>query len=233
MQPSIPKHQPLGAQQGGQTRLPPAVHEEFSTDRQVLPECEHALLIVDFINPLNFEGAHSIAEPALEAARATRALRERLAGEGVPVIYANDNYGLWQSNFRSMVAYCKELPGCVGEMTRLIEPGPRDIAILKPRHSAFYGTPLELLLDQMKVKKLILTGLATDICVQMSAMDAYLRAYETWVPADCCAAESAGAHEGALRYMKEVLRCRTDAAGRSPAQAAEGRQRTTPAGAMH
>lgn len=184
----------------------PAV-QAFSTQRQVLPESNSALLIVDFINPLQFEGAEHIMSPALRAARATRSLRDRLKLGGTPVIYANDNYGLWQSNFAAMVGYCQQLSGEAGEMARVLTPGDDDIAILKPRHSAFYATPLELLLDQMKVHQLIVAGLATDICVQMTAMDAHLRAYATWVPADCNAAESPEAKDSAMRYMRDILKC--------------------------
>ncbi len=186
--------------------------EQFSTERQALRESERALLLVDFINPLSFDGGQALAPGALQAARCTGALRSKLRDEGVPVIYANDNYGLWQSNFQAMVAYCRGLPGAVGELTQLIAPGPQDIAILKPRHSAFYGTPLDLLLQQMRVRHLIVTGLATDICVQMTATDAYLRAYPTWVPADCCAAEDDASHTRALAYMQDVLKCRIEPA---------------------
>lgn len=179
--------------------------DEFSTERQVLPCCERALVLVDFINPLSFEGGEDLAPGAVAAAGATHALRERLWAEGVPVIYANDNYGLWRSNFQAMVRHCLKLPGEPGEIARLLAPGPRDIAILKPRHSAFYGTPLSLLLEQMQVRELILTGLATDICVLMTAMDAYLRGYRAWVPEDCTAAESANAKAAALAHMQRVL----------------------------
>lgn len=106
-----------------------------------------------------------------------------------------------------MVRHCLQMQGEVAEMTQLIAPGPRDIAILKPRHSAFYGTPLELLLDQMQVEQRILTDLATDICVLMTAMDAYLRNYRTWIPADCTAAENEGAHRWALHHMQGVFKC--------------------------
>ncbi len=181
--------------------------EDFSTQRQVPPQCEQALLIVDFITPLNFEGAEHLVPEAVAAARALGCLRQRMVQAGVPVVYANDNYGLWQSNFRAMVAYCLRQPGEVGEITLLVAPGPQDIAILKPRHSAFYGTPLELLLDQMKVERLVLAGLSTDMCVQMTAMDAYVRSYPTWVPADCTAAASPDAKAQALRYMAETLKC--------------------------
>ncbi len=139
--------------------------EEFSTERQVLPECERALLLVDFINPLNFEGGQALAPGALLATRCAGVLRAQLAS--------------------------------------------------KPRHSAFYGTPLDLLLQQMRVRELIVTGLASDICVQMTAADAYLRAYPIWVPSDCCAAENEASHLRALAYMQDVLKCRTEAAANS------------------
>ncbi len=185
--------------------------DAFSTERQVLPCCERALLLVDFINPLSFEQGGQLAPGALAAARATQALRQRLWAQGVPVIFANDNYGLWQSNFMAMVRHCARMAGASGEMARLLEPGPQDIAILKPRHSAFFGTPLALLLEQMQVRQLILTGLATDICVLMTAMDAYLRGYRVWVPGDCCAAERAPAHRWALAHMQQVLKCEVQA----------------------
>jgi nicotinamidase-related amidase len=198
--PAAPKNEKPDAE-------PVPASQAFSTECQVLPESDSALLIVDFINPLQFKGAERIMAPALQAARATRKLRDRLKLGGTPVIYANDNYGLWQSNFAAMVAYCQQLDGEVGEMARVLAPGEHDIAILKPRHSAFYATPLELLLDQMKVRKLIVAGLATDMCVQMTAMDAYLRSYATWVPRDCNAAETERAHDTAMHYMQGILNC--------------------------
>ena len=68
-----------------------------------LPPSERVLLLVDFINPFNFPGAERLAPAAVEAARATAGLKERLAAEGVTTIYANDNYGVWQSDFHTLV----------------------------------------------------------------------------------------------------------------------------------
>ena len=79
---------------------------------------------------------------------------------------------------------------------------------LLPRHSAFYCSALELLLKDMDARELILAGLATDICVQMTAADAFLRGYEgVWVPSDCTAAETSQAKAASLKYMKDVLKC--------------------------
>jgi nicotinamidase-related amidase len=172
-----------------------------------LPRSPRVLLLIDYINPLDFPGADQLAPAALEAARATHRLKQQLAAQDVTTLYANDNYGVWQSDFHSLVSTCIGHPGECGEIARLLYPQATDLTILKPRHSAFYASPLELLLAEMDTRELILCGLATDMCVQMTACDAFLREYRCWVPADCSAAESREAHEAALAYMKTVLKC--------------------------
>lgn len=164
------------------------------------------LLLVDFVNPLSFDGAAELAPSALEAARQTANLRRRLAAEGVRTIYANDNYGQWTSDFKALWRHCRAKPGIAGKIARLIAPRRDDFALLKPRHSAFYATPLDLLLEQLRCKRLIVTGIAADNCVLFSAMDAYLRGYSVWIPVDCVAAESADARDNALEQMARVLK---------------------------
>jgi nicotinamidase-related amidase len=172
-----------------------------------LPKSQRVLLLVDFINSLDFPGAEQLAAAALAAARATAALKQRMRREGVTAVYANDNYGAWQSDFRSLVSSCIAAPGEAGEIARLLSPQADDITILKPRHSAFYASPLELLLAEMDTRELVLCGLAADMCVQLTAADAFLREYRVWVPADCTAAESEPAKARALEYMASVLKC--------------------------
>lgn len=174
-----------------------------------LTRSERVLLLVDFINPLDFPGGEHLATGAVEAAQATAALKQRLAGEGVLAIYANDNYGIWQSDFHSLVATCLGIQGPAGEIARLLYPQADDLTILKPRHSAFYASPLELLLREMQARELVICGLATDMCVQLTAGDAFLREYEVWVPSDCTAADSAEAKAASLAYMADVLKCDT------------------------
>lgn len=172
-----------------------------------IPRSEHVLVLIDFINPLDFPGADRLAPGALRAARATLRLRDRLDRENVAVVYANDNYGVWQSDFHSLVAQCIGRDDTSGEIARLLAPRATDLTLLKPRHSAFYGSPLELLLREMQAREVILCGLATDMCVQMTAADAFLREFAVWVPSDCTAAESAEAKAAALKYMRTILKC--------------------------
>jgi len=172
-----------------------------------LPRSRSVLLLIDFINPMDFPGAEDLAEAAVEAARATSVMKKRLSEAGVPTIYANDNYGGWQSDFQSLVERCAGSRGASGEMARLLRPERGDLTVLKPRHSAFLGSPLDLLLARIEVKELILAGVATDICVQLTAMDGFLRGFALRAPSDCCAAESAEHHKQSLAYMARILKC--------------------------
>lgn len=171
-----------------------------------------ALLLVDVINPLTFPEARQM-EPALrKMAGRLRDFKALLSKKGVACVYANDHYGAWRSDFQHVKDHCKELGGLSAWMANVLAPNPDDYVVLKPRHSAFYGTPLELLLTHLQCRDLIVCGLSTDMCVQMSAVDAYLRGFNIWVPQDCSAAATPALHRQALSYMERVLHARTDAA---------------------
>jgi nicotinamidase-related amidase len=172
-----------------------------------LPRSRTVLLLIDFINPLDFPQAEDLAPGAVEAAQATAVLKAALRKAGVPAIYANDNYGGWQSDFQSLVARCAAGKGAPAEMAKLLRPQSGDLTILKPRHSAFLGSPLDLLLLRMHAREIIITGLATDLCVQLTAMDGFLREYRLKVPVDCTAAESADYKKQSIDYMARVLKC--------------------------
>nr|WP_145547074.1 isochorismatase family cysteine hydrolase [Variovorax boronicumulans] len=172
-----------------------------------LPQAERVLVLVDFINPLDFPGAERLVPGALRAARATARLKQRLAQAGVPAIYANDHYGTWHAEFSDVLRACQALPGARGQIAQLLAPAPQDLTILKPRHSAFFATPLDLLLRQMQAREIVLVGLATDMCVQLSTAEAYMHGYSAWVPSDCTAAETPEAKRRALRHMATVMKC--------------------------
>ena len=165
------------------------------------------MVLVDFINPMRFPGAEKLLSGAWEAACHTARLKRRLAHQGVAAIYANDNYGIWRSEFTGLLARCQALPGRRGEIASMLAPQEQDLTILKPLHSAFHCTPLEHLLRQMKARELVVVGLATDMCVHLTALDAYMRGFKVWVPANCTAAESPALKEAALWQMSRVLRC--------------------------
>ena len=166
------------------------------------------LLLVEVINPLQFDGAEDLAGPALQAASRIAALKRQLVARDVAVVYVNDNFGHWRSEFSELLAHCRKQPGAASTLARRLAPGPDDYTVLKPRNSGFDQTPLELLLSRLGARELVITGLSADLCVQFTAMDAFSRGYRLWVPEDCTAAESAERKHASLAWMKLALRCR-------------------------
>ncbi|WP_343607636.1 isochorismatase family cysteine hydrolase [Roseateles sp.] len=164
------------------------------------------LLLVDFINPLQFDGAEDLAPAAIEAATAAAALKRRYRRDGFCTLYVNDNFGQWRSDFHTLLRECRRGGGAAAKLARLLAPDEEDLMVLKPRHSGFHATPLELLLAQLGARELAITGLATDYCVQCTAMDAYVRGYRVWVPADCTAAESPERKHAALDWIRQALK---------------------------
>lgn len=183
-----------------------------------ISKSRRVLLLVDFINPLRFEGAEAIASSAVEAARATAALKRAWRADGRTVVYVNDNFGEWRSDVSVLLRECRRSGGAAAELARLLAPKEGDLFVLKPRHSGFYQTPLALLLDELGARELVITGLAADYCVQSTAMDAYVRGHRVWVPSDCTAAESLQQKQSALQWMREHLKARI-----TPAHRAAGR----------
>jgi nicotinamidase-related amidase len=169
-------------------------------------DCAAALLIIDVINDLEFEGGDELLKHALPAAERIAMLKRRAKQSGLPAVYVNDNFGKWQSDFRKQVAHCLE-DGVRGEpIARLLAPAEDDYFVLKPKHSGFYSTTLDTLLDYLKTETLILTGLTGDFCVLFTANDAYLRDFHLFVPSDCVASIDPAENDHALRQMKRVLK---------------------------
>ena len=169
-----------------------------------------ALLLVDLINPLDFDGARAFhAQVDALAANIVR-LKQACAAQGVPAIYVNDRLpGMpWRSDFAAMVDHAMRARAPAAQMVATLAPQPADHTIFKPRHSAFYGTPLQLLLTQMQTRRLVICGIATDSCVQFSAMDAYERGFELWIPGNCSVAQTRERHTAALAWMARTLRAR-------------------------
>jgi nicotinamidase-related amidase len=165
-----------------------------------------ALLIIDMINDLEFEDAELIFDAALAAAKRIAELKRRAKAARIPVIYSNDNFGRWRSDFREVTEHVLE-DGVRGQpLAELLRPEEDDYFVLKPKHSAFFATTMDTLLRYLGTRSLVITGIATDICVLFSANDAYMRDYQLWVPADCVAANCEEDHQHALGFIQRVLK---------------------------
>jgi nicotinamidase-related amidase len=171
-------------------------------------QCSVALVLIDVINDMEFEDGEELFENALPAAKKLARLRRRAREAGVPVIYVNDNFGKWRSDFRQQLGHVLE-DGVRGEpIARLLRPDDEDYFVLKAKHSGFYHTQLDLLLTYLQVRTVIIAGFTTDICVLFTASDAYLRDFDIIIPPDCSAAVTTDQHQRALEYMERVLHVR-------------------------
>jgi nicotinamidase-related amidase len=171
-------------------------------------KCPVALLLIDWINDLEFDAGEKLLEPALAAARATAALRKRAKQAGVPVIYCNDNFGRWRSDFRSLLEHCLNDEVRGRPIAKLLAPDDHDYFVLKPKHSGFHSTSLDVLLAHLGASTLILTGIAGNFCVLFTAQDAYMRDFKLVVPRYCTACEAEADNRHALEHMAKV--CKAD-----------------------
>lgn len=163
-----------------------------------------ALLIVDMVNAFDFEGGRALLRQARRIGPRIAALKQRASKAGTPVVYCNDNFGEWQTDLRELYARCTapERPG--RKLVESIAPVSDDYFILKPRHSAFYETALESLLEKLRVKRLLLCGIAGESCIHATATDAHMRHFESVVFRDATASQTALRNTVALTHLENA-----------------------------
>jgi nicotinamidase-related amidase len=184
-----------------------------------------ALLLIDVINAMDFDGAGPLVRQATAMAPRIAALKKRAKAAGIPAIYINDNFGRWQSDFRGVVDHVLHdgVPGA--RVARLLQPQRDDYFVLKPKHSAFFETTLDTLLAYLGARTLILTGIAGNICILFSANDAYMRDYHLVVPSDCCVSNTPKENAHALEQIRRVLKADLTASTELDLRALAGRRR--------
>jgi nicotinamidase-related amidase len=166
---------------------------------------EVALLLIDVINDLEFPGSEPLVEQVMAIAENIAALKRHARQAGIPVVYVNDNFGKWQSDFSKLIAHCLEddVPG--RPLAQLLQPDQEDYFVLKPKHSGFFSTTLDTLLAYLQAKTIILAGIAGNICVLFTAHDAFMRDFHLIIPADCVASNTPEENRYALEHMRMVL----------------------------
>jgi nicotinamidase-related amidase len=168
-----------------------------------------ALLLIDVINDLEFPEAEQMLDAAMKMARQIARLKKRAHRARVPAIYVNDNFGKWKSDFRATIEHCAEKNVRGREIVKMLKPAEQDYFVLKPKHSGFFSTSLEMLLRYLGSETLILTGIAGNFCVLFTANDAYMRDYKLIVPRDCTVSNTAKENEEALQLMRKFLKAKT------------------------
>jgi nicotinamidase-related amidase len=172
-----------------------------------------ALLLIDVINDFDFPEADQLLKYARPMARNLLGLKRRAQKAGVPVVYVNDNFGRWKSDFRRTVEHCAQ-HGRGTEVVELLRPEENDYFVLKPKHSGFFSTTLETLLRYLETQTLILTGIAGNFCVLFTANDAYMRDFNLFVPLDCTVSNSKKENDSALALMRKFLKADTRSSSR-------------------
>ncbi len=169
-----------------------------------------ALLLIDIISDFEFPDGDKLFKNTLPAAKNLAKLKSRAKKAGVPIIYVNDNFGKWQSNFKNLLEHCLDKSVRGSQIVEMLAPDEKeDYFVLKPKHSGFYSTTLELLLEHLNCKTLVLTGVATDICILFTANDAYMRDFNLIIPSDCVAAKDKKDNKYTLNYLEKILKADT------------------------
>ena len=148
----------------------------------------------------SFRERHGALITALEAARAA----------GIPVIYANDNQGVWDGDGPGQVRKAVESQG--GELVAAIAPREGDRFVVKPRYSAFDHTPLDIILRDLEIERILLAGAATEACVVQTAVDAREKGFKVTVLADACVTTDTRLERIAFEYLEEVVGARLERA---------------------
>ncbi len=174
-----------------------------------------AVIALDLISDFAFPDGPRVRRALARHASAIGRLLDTARARRVPVIYANDNLGPWRSDAPALIAHCTESRRAGASLVQKLCPQARDEIILKPRHSAFFGTALEALLDDHRVDTLVITGVSAESCVWMTACDAHTRGFQLVIPADTLTGASAAAVRRTLTSLAEVLNARVPSRARS------------------
>jgi nicotinamidase-related amidase len=159
-----------------------------------------ALVVVDMLNTYE----HADAERLIGSVERSLPAMERLLGraqeDDVPTVYVNDNFGAWRSSRQELLE--SALAGEHGHLVEPLAPPDEALFVVKARHSIFFQTPLEYLLGQEEVDRLVLIGQVTEQCILYSALDAYIRHIDVAVPRDAVAHIHEHLADAALELME-------------------------------
>jgi nicotinamidase-related amidase len=161
------------------------------------------LLIIDMIGTFAFPGGSALRRQTERIVPALARLKHRASAANIPVIYCNDNFGQWQSDFRSLVQLAMQHRSAA-RIVSMLRPDDNDYFVLKPRHSAFYNTPLETLLQHLRVERLVLAGIAGDGCIHSTASDGHVRELQVTVCSDATASQTKARNDRALAHLKDA-----------------------------
>jgi len=173
-----------------------------------------ALVLIDLINTWQMDDGERLRRNTLAQLARLVKLKQRATEAGAPVIFVNDNFGQWRSDFERVMERARAMSEEGARIVDALCPGPGDYFVLKPRHSGFFSTPLQLLLQELKVKTLVLCGVAGDQCVLATAGDALVRKFEVVIPRDGIVCVDARRTAAALQHFRRSMEIPTPLSSR-------------------
>lgn len=163
-----------------------------------------AIVIVDMMNTFDFPGGDKLLENTRKIVPNLLKLKKTARENDIPVIYVNDHYGIWQSDFKKVADFCRNEKN--KDIIDQMLPTEEDYFLIKPKHSGFYQTALSSLLNELGTEQVVVTGVAGNICVLFTANEAYMREYAIIVPENCMASNEEEENKRALHVMKVNLK---------------------------
>lgn len=161
-----------------------------------------ALVLVDVVQTFEHEDGDRLLESFRSRHEGFVAALERARGDDVSVVYANDNFDVWDGDAPRLVR--SALEGRGGELVEAIAPREDETFVVKPRYSAFDHTPLELILRELEVERLLVGGMSTEGCVAQTTIDARELGFKITVLAHACATVDERIEQVALEYLEKV-----------------------------
>jgi nicotinamidase-related amidase len=163
-----------------------------------------ALLVIDVINDFQHDDGDRLLASFRERLEAMTETIAKARSAGIPIIYVNDEHGRWDSDAPALTqAVLESNQG--SEIVEHLAPRPGDHFLLKHRYSAFDHTPLDLLLEQLQIDRLVLIGSATEGCIVQTAIDAREQGLKATIVADACASTDPALETTALHYAEQVV----------------------------
>ena len=189
-----------------------------------------AVLVLDVLSDFAFPDGPHVRRALQRRARPLRTFLDRARRQLGSLVYVNDNLGAWRSDAPALIAHCTDPRRPGARLVEALTPAASDEIVIKPRHSAFFGTPLAALLADRGADTLVLVGVSVESCVWMTACDAHTRGFKLVIPADTVAGASAAGLRRTLASLREVLGARVPSHS-SSVRFARGRLKTSRAAA--
>ncbi len=165
---------------------------------------EVALLIVDMVDDFVYKDGMMYVSGAADIVPAIKRMSDEARSAKSPVIYICDSYaasdtdsGTWSRQLQD------RSPGT--EIVPQLSPAPSDFVVRKHQYASPFSADLDMLLKELAITRLVLTGTTVDVCIYFIARDAHRKGYQIIVPRECVVALSENDEEATLKQMEQIF----------------------------